>query len=202
MSAAGREPMRTSAMQGKSAERGTPSERDAEAWLSRSTRSTRLPIPASAAARLTAVVVFETPPFLDVTAVINARPCLASTRVALFAVSCRGSSVAWSRECGPAPSGSRQRLHRCMALSRRPRHKKLGFENRAMGMSLFDIDSLSRSNRKLSHSAVLLDAAERYRPHPVLIPRAEEGWLDHFWDCPGRVCSCSYKPGSEARLTP
>jgi hypothetical protein len=42
--------------------RRMPHQTDAEAWLSRSTSSTRRPAEASAAARFTAVVVFPTPP--------------------------------------------------------------------------------------------------------------------------------------------
>src|SRR4051812_43637940 len=67
---AGRPPNSTSAEDGARFDRSTPSESEAEAWLSRSTRSTRSPWAASAAERLTAVVVLPTPPLRLINAVI------------------------------------------------------------------------------------------------------------------------------------
>src|SRR6185295_5007772 len=72
-------------------------------WGSRSTRSTRRFIAARLAARLTAVVVFPTPPFWFTTA----RILLTCAPLALRAVSPRGSN----RHLGTARRHSCQRHH-------------------------------------------------------------------------------------------
>ena len=55
---------------------GTPSEKLAEPWGSRSTTRTVRPVPAKAAARLTAVVVLPTPPLtLTNERIICSTPC-------------------------------------------------------------------------------------------------------------------------------
>jgi hypothetical protein len=60
---------RHEADEGRRCARSTPSHSDADAWLSRSTSSTRRRGDASAAARFTDVVVFPTPPLLLTTAI-------------------------------------------------------------------------------------------------------------------------------------
>src|SRR6187200_3663206 len=62
---------RHEAEDGRRCRRETPSHSDVEAWLSRSTSSTRRRVEARAAARLTAIVDLPTPPLLFSTAIIT-----------------------------------------------------------------------------------------------------------------------------------
>jgi hypothetical protein len=129
-----------------------PHHNEADAWLSRSTRSTRRRADASAAARFTAVVVLPTPPLLFTTAI---------TTIDLSVILSTNRAGETPREAGRPPQTPRSGLTADVQCKRQPaltgrlnatetRQREVTEGNRGNGGSTTEIAELTEPFRFFS----------------------------------------------------